>query len=149
MLHNLQKPFVTSDVFRAHQKALEAELFIAHYFMLGGPGENEETLQETLNGADQLARAVFFFFCGIRIYPHTVLYETAVREGQVGASQNLIEPVFYRSRFISDVEIVKRVEAHADGRLNWLIGAGESKATRILPRLYERGHTGPLWEHLI
>ncbi|HNZ10042.1 MAG: Ribosomal protein S12 methylthiotransferase RimO [Deltaproteobacteria bacterium ADurb.Bin151] len=149
MLHTLQKPFVASDVFRAHQKALEAGLFIAHYFMLGGPGENEETLQETLNSVDQLEKAVFFFFCGIRIYPHTVLYETAVHEGQISPSQNLIEPVFYRSRFISDVDIVKKVEAHADGRVNWLIGAGESKATRILPRLYEKGHTGPLWEYLI
>lgn len=62
MLHTLQKPFVASDVFRAHQKALEAGLFIAHYFMLGGPGENEETLQETLNSVDQLEKAVFSFF---------------------------------------------------------------------------------------
>jgi radical SAM superfamily enzyme YgiQ (UPF0313 family) len=149
ILHHLQKPFVTADVFQAHQKALDAGLYIAHYFMLGGPGETPETLQETLKGVDQLDKAVFFFFCGIRIYPHTALYDTAVSEGQISASQNLLEPVFYRSPFISDIEILKRVEAHADSRLNWLVGAGESKATRILPRLYDRGHTGPLWEHLI
>ncbi len=149
MLTNLQKPFASADVFLAHQSALAAGLHIAHYFLLGGPGENEDTLQNTLKGVDQLERAVFFFFCGIRIYPHTALYDTALREGQISASQNLVEPVFYRSPFISDVEILKKVEAHANGRLNWLIGAGESKATRILPRLYGRGHTGPLWEHLI
>ncbi len=149
MLHNLRKPFVSADVFQAHQTVLAAGLYIAHYFLLGGPGENEDTLRETLNGVDQLDKAVFFFFCGIRIYPHTALYETAISEGQITASQNLIEPVFYRSPFISDVEIMKKVEAHAAGRLNWLVGAGESKATRILPRLYDRGHTGPLWEHLI
>jgi len=149
MLASLQKPFNPADVFQAHQSALSAGLYIAHYFLLGGPGENKETLQNTLNNVDRLDRAVFFFFCGIRIYPHTALYETALREGQISASQNLIDPAFYRSPFISDVEILKTVEAHADGRLNWLIGAGESKATRILPRLYERGHTGPLWEHLI
>ncbi len=149
MLSNLRKPFAADDVFAAHRQALEAGLHIAHYFLLGGPGENPNTLQATLEGADRLSRAVFFFFCGIRIYPHTSLYDTAVREGQIQASQNLIEPVFYRSPFISDVEIVRRVEAHAAGRINWLIGAGEGKATRILPRLYERGHTGPLWEYLI
>lgn len=149
MLHNLRKPFVTTDVYQAHQNALEAGLYIAHYFLLGGPGENEETLWETLSGVDRLDRAVFFFFCGIRIYPHTALYDTALAEGQINASQNLLEPFFYRSPFISDIEIMKRVEAHANGRLNWLVGAGESKATRILPRLYDRGHTGPLWEHLI
>jgi radical SAM superfamily enzyme YgiQ (UPF0313 family) len=149
MLAGLRKPFVSDDVFRAHEAALAADLFIAHYFLLGGPGENEETLRQTLANVDRLERAVFFFFCGIRIYPHTALYETALGEGQISASQNLIEPVFYRSPFISDVEIVERIEAHAAGRINWLVGAGESKATRILPRLYERGHTGPLWEHLI
>ena len=149
MLGRLQKPFITADVFQAHRKALAAGLYIAHYFLLGGPGENEETLQETLTGVDQLEKAVFFFFCGIRIYPHTDLYHTALREGQINASQNLLEPVFYRSPFISAAEIVQRVEAHANDRLNWLIGAGESKATRILPRLYDRGHTGPLWEYLI
>ncbi|MRR18023.1 MAG: radical SAM protein [Deltaproteobacteria bacterium] len=149
MLANLRKPFASADVFKAHQSAVEAGLFIAHYFLLGGPGETPETVQETLNGVDQLERAVFFFFCGIRIYPHTALYETALREGQISASQNLLEPVFYRSPFISDVEIMAKVEAHAAGRLNWLVGAGESKATRILPRLYDRGLTGPLWEHLI
>jgi radical SAM superfamily enzyme YgiQ (UPF0313 family) len=149
MLSNLQKPFVTADVFQAHQKALEAGLYIAHYFLLGGPGENEDTLQETLNRIDQIDKAVFFFFCGIRIYPHTALYDTALSEGQISASQNLLEPLFYRSPSISDIEIMKRIETHADGRLNWLVGAGEGKATRILPRLYDRGHTGPLWEHLI
>jgi len=149
MLKNLRKPFKSEDVFYAHERALAAGLHIAHYFLLGGPGENEETLQETLAGIDRLEKAVFFFFCGIRIYPHTALYETALREGQITSSQNLLDPVFYRSPSISDIEIVKRIEAHAGGRLNWLIGAGESKATRILPRLYDRGHTGPLWEHLI
>jgi radical SAM superfamily enzyme YgiQ (UPF0313 family) len=149
MLKSLQKPFESGDVFHAHARALEAGLYIAHYFLLGGPGENGETLSQTLNGVDQLEKAVFFFFCGIRIYPHTALYETALREGQIDRSQNLLDPVFYRSPFLSDVEILNRVEAHAAGRLNWLVGAGESKATRILPRLYDRGHTGPLWEHLI
>ena len=60
--------------------------------------------------------------------------------GQIQAGQNLIDPVFYRSPFISDVEILKTVEQHADGRLNWMVGAEESKNKRILPRLYERAH---------
>ncbi len=149
VLANLQKPFVARDVFQAHEQALQAGLYIAHYFLLGGPGENSQTLQETLNGADRLAKAVFFFFCGIRIYPHTALYDYALKAGQIEKEQNLLRPVFYRSPHISDVELVKKVEAHAAGRFNWLIGAGESKATRVLPKLYERGFTGPLWEHLI
>ncbi len=149
MLINLNKPFVAADVFTAHSQALKADLHIAHYFLLGGPGENYQTLQKTLTGVDKLEKSVFFFFCGIRIYPHTALYDIALKEGQITASQNLLQPVFYRSPHISGREIMQTVETHADGRFNWLVGAGESKATRVLPKLYERGLTGPLWEHLI
>ncbi len=149
MLANLQKPFIAGDVFNAHHQALRAGLHIAHYFLLGGPGENKQTLQDTLNGVDKLEKSVFFFFCGIRIYPHTTLYNIALQEGQIQASQSLLQPVFYSSPHISGKEIMQIVENHAAGRFNWLIGAGESKATRVLPKLYERGFTGPLWEHLI
>jgi radical SAM superfamily enzyme YgiQ (UPF0313 family) len=149
VLNNLRKPFKPENVFAAHQKALEAGLHVAHYFLLGGPGENSETLQETLTGIEKLEKAVFFFFCGIRIYPHTALYDFAVREGHIRPDQNLLEPLFYRSSDISVEEILRMVEKQANGRLNWIIGAGEAKATRILPKLYRRGFTGPLWEYLI
>jgi radical SAM superfamily enzyme YgiQ (UPF0313 family) len=149
ILANLHKPFATRDVSTAHLFAQKAGLHIAHYFLLGGPGENQQTLQETLTGLDRLERAVFFFFCGIRIYPHTALYDVALREGQITAGQNILSPVFYRSPHITVDEIMKTVENHANGRMNWLIGAGEAKATRVLPKLYKRGLTGPLWEYLI
>ncbi|MFZ2395844.1 MAG: lipid biosynthesis B12-binding/radical SAM protein [Smithella sp.] len=149
VLANLHKPFTSSEVFTAHQQALDSGLHIAHYFLLGGPGENKQTLQETLTGIDNLSKAVFFFFCGVRIYPHTALYDVALREGQIAAGANILPPVFYRSPGITAPEIMKMVEDKANGRLNWLIGAGEAKATRILPKLYRRGFTGPLWEYLI
>jgi radical SAM superfamily enzyme YgiQ (UPF0313 family) len=81
VLKNLHKPFQSEDVFVAHQEALDAGMHVAHYFLLGGPGENQETLQTTLTGIDNLSQAVFFFFCGVRIYPHTALYDVAVHEG--------------------------------------------------------------------
>ncbi len=149
MLTNLQKPFASRDVFAAHKQALKANLHIAHYFLLGGPGENAQTLQDTLNGVDTLEKSVFFFFCGIRIYPHTALYDVALKEGQISHSQSLLHPVFYSSPHISGKEIMQAVENHANGRFNWIVGSGENKATRVLPKLYERGFTGPLWEHLI
>jgi radical SAM superfamily enzyme YgiQ (UPF0313 family) len=149
MLNNLQKPFTVDNVFAAHNQALQAGLHIAHYFLFGGPGESGQTLQETLENADKLKKSVFFFFCGIRIYPHTALYETALREGQITADQNLLQPVFYRSPHITDREIMREVEDHAGGRFNWIVGAGEKKATRVLPKLFDRGFCGPLWEHLI
>ena len=149
MLANLQKPFAGRDVFAAHKQALKADLHIAHYFLLGGPGENAQTLQDTLNGVDTLEKSVFFFFCGIRIYPHTALYDVALKEGQISSSQSLLQPVFYRSPHISGKDIMQAVENHAGGRFNWIVGSGENKTTLVLPKLYEMGYTGPLWEYLI
>lgn len=149
VLTNLRKPFSAENVFIAHKEALAAGLHVAHYFLLGGPGENKNTLQNTLAGIDSLEKAVFFFFCGVRIYPHTALYDIALREGQITANENILPPVFYRSPGITVEEIMKMVEDKANGRVNWMIGAGEAKATRILPKLYRRGFTGPLWEYLI
>lgn len=149
MLQNLQKPFVVEDIFTAHQRALNAGLYVAHYFLLGGPGENRQTLCETLDNVEKLKQSVFFFFCGIRIYPHTALYDTALREGQITDRQNLLQPVFYRSPHITDKEIMQEVEGTAAGRFNWIVGAGESRIAKILPRFYKRGYSGPLWERLI
>jgi len=149
MLAVYRKPFMVDDVFAAHRSALEEGLYVAHYLLLGGPGESRGTLLATLENANGLEKTVLFFFCGIRIYPHTELYEIAIREGQISAHHNLLRPVFYRSPKISTEEIVKQVEEYANGRLNWIIGTTGDKMAKIMSRMYARGYYGPLWENLI
>ncbi len=149
MLATYRKPFRAADVYRSHEQALAAGLHVSHFFLLGGPGENGETLEETLFGAEALPLAVFFFFCGIRIYPHTAIYERALDEGQISPSSSLLEPVFYVSREIGSEEIQRRLQERAGGRPSWIVGSGGGKTTQILSRLYRKGHTGPLWEYLI
>ena len=149
VLASYRKPFRVDQVFESHQAAKEAGLYVAHYFLLGGPGENSATLNETLSNVDKLERGIFFFFCGMRIYPHTALYDIAVKEGQVEQGQSLLEPVFYRSTSLDSDEIIRRVQKQAQDRVNWVIGAGGEETADIIARLYERGHCGPLWEYLI
>jgi radical SAM superfamily enzyme YgiQ (UPF0313 family) len=149
MLASYQKPFRVDDVFEAHSAALDAKLHVAHYILLGGPGETSDTVGETLTNAAKLARTVIFFFCGIRIYPHTQIYDRALREGQISESDDLLEPAFYQSRFIKSEEILRMVEKHAKGRENWIIGSGGDKTARLVAHLHKQGHSGPLWEHLI
>lgn len=143
------KPFDRNQVLMSHEAAIRAGLHVAHYLLLGGPGETEATLGDTLAYADKLKKTVLFIFCGMRIYPHTDLYERALAEGKIDAFQNLLEPVFYESSDISNEEIIRQVHRKAGGRVNWVIGAGEEETTRVLTRMYERGRTGPLWEYLI
>lgn len=149
VLDSYGKPFKVHDVFAAHRKAVDAGLRVAHFFLLGGPGESSSTLDETLNGAERLAESALFFFCGMRIYPNTRLFDLALEEGQISETADLVEPVFYHSHHIDPGEILSRVKSHRKGRINWILGTGGRRIAKTTERMYERGHSGPLWEHLI
>jgi radical SAM superfamily enzyme YgiQ (UPF0313 family) len=143
------KPYDRPQVLAAHQAAVDAGLHAAHYFLLGGPGETAETLETTLANVAKLKKAVLFLFCGMRIYPHTALYDHALSEGQIDPSQDLLAPVYYQSPAIHSDDIISRVKAESRERINWVIGGGGDETGRVLTRLHDRGYTGPLWEYLI
>lgn len=149
VLKAYRKPFRAENVFKAHAAAVEAGLHVAHYFLFGGPGESSDTVNETLERIEQLGRCALFLFCGMRIYPQTELNDLARQEGQVDDIRNLLDPVFYQSLRVGNAEVLARVRQQANGRLNWVIGDGGEPVARILAKMHSRGHTGPLWEHLI
>ncbi len=149
MLHNYCKPFQPVDVLTAHNQALAAGLHVAHYFLLGGPGESAQTLDETIGALDSLHKTVLFFFTGIRIYPHTALYDRALSEGKITADTDLLQPVFYESDAINHAAIEKIIVHQAADRINWVVGSGGGKAAATVAKMHQRGYTGPLWEYLI
>lgn len=144
-----RKPFTRSHVFETHHAAVAAGLHVAHYFLFGGPAETEKTLLESLSVVERLEKAVLFLFCGMRIFPHTSLYDIALAQGQISSLESILEPIFFQPPTISLTEVARQVEAHADGKEHWIRAAGGEQTSRVLARLYRRGHTGPLWEYLI
>ena len=58
VLASYHKPFRMDHIFESHRAANEAELYVAHYFLLGGPGETSATLDETLSNVARLDHAV-------------------------------------------------------------------------------------------
>jgi radical SAM superfamily enzyme YgiQ (UPF0313 family) len=148
-LRQYQKPFSVADALAAHEAAVAAGLHVAHYFILGGPGENRETLAETLGNAERLEKSVLFFFCGMRIYPHTALHALAVQHGQIAANDNCLHSTFYRPQDLDLDAIREQVAVRANGRQSWVIGAGDEKMNRVIARLHAHGHAGPLWEKLL
>ncbi|MFV0436054.1 MAG: lipid biosynthesis B12-binding/radical SAM protein [Desulfopila sp.] len=149
MLAAYRKPFRKRDVVLAHQQAIAAKLRVAHYFLLGGPGESAATLADCFDSIEQLSQAVYFLFAGIRIYPGTRLYEIARQEGQIGARTDLLQPVFYRPEAIDLTTIESLVKERAGNRINWLCGAGGKAAADTVRTLHDRGMAGPLWEYLV
>lgn len=149
MLARIRKTFRRDEVLEAHRAALAAGIHVAHFLLLGGPGETEATLEETLSAAEALDGAALFFFCGMRIFPATELERIARREGQLAEGRSLLEPVFYEPPGLPLGEIAARVERRADGRASWIVGSGASRVAALVERLHQRGHAGPLWERIV
>jgi radical SAM superfamily enzyme YgiQ (UPF0313 family) len=148
MLNSYRKPFRAVDVFIAHRQVRATRIHVAHYFLLGGPGESEQTVAETLQGIERLDRSVFFLFIGARIYPGTSLYDTAIAERKIDSRTDMLNPVFYTPDGINLEKIKALVIHRASGRRNWVTGSGDKLTSERSQILYRRGIAGPLWEFL-
>ncbi|MCD4715593.1 MAG: cobalamin-dependent protein [Desulfobacterales bacterium] len=62
MLKSYGKSFRVNQILAAHNAAVQSGLHVAHYILLGGPGEDEDSLNETLSNIEDLHKAAFFFF---------------------------------------------------------------------------------------
>ena len=149
MLGRYRKPFTVEHALAAHREARAAGLHVAHYILLGGPGETVETVNATLDLCDRIEDAVLFFFCGVRIYPGTQVHAIALREGQVGPTDDLLAPRFYAPAGLHLDVINDMVSARSRGRSHWVLGSGDANMAAVMKRLYQRGQIGPLWDRLV
>jgi radical SAM superfamily enzyme YgiQ (UPF0313 family) len=149
VLQRIRKSFRRSEIFDAHRAARRAGLHVAHFLILGGPDEDERTLQQTLSAAEELEDAALFLFCGMRVYRGTELAAMTRRAGQIAEDDELLRAVFYEPPALRLSEIEDRVRARASGHRNWIVGDGGERTRHVTARLYAKGHTGPLWEHLV
>jgi hypothetical protein len=63
--------------------------------LLGGPGETEQTVEESLAFVDSLRLDGLKLTVGLRIYPHTPLAGFALAEGVLRPEEDLLVPRFY------------------------------------------------------
>lgn len=149
VLKSYRKPFSVTHVFQAHDAALDAGVHVAHYFLFGGPGETQQSLDVSFSNIDKLEKTVLFLFCGMRIYPQTALYDISLEQGQIESSQTIIAPVFYQPPGLPLNSIAQQIETQAQGRINWVTAASGKESAQIMRRMYAKGYCGPLWEYLI
>ncbi|MCL4558055.1 MAG: radical SAM protein [Deltaproteobacteria bacterium] len=148
-LSSYHKPFRLEQVLESHRMACDAGLFVAHYLIVGGPGENEQTLGETLDNAEKLKQTVLFFFFRMRIYPGTLLHTIALNEGNPEYNDVFSRQVFYQTDPLWNDALVRTVRERSHGRANWVTGSGGENMEKVVSRMYRKGYTGPLWEKLI
>lgn len=148
MLKRLRKGFNVKQILEASAACKRAYMPFVHYLLLGGPGENEETVRETLETVDQTEANAVICAAGMRIYPGTELHRTAVEEGVVLASDDLLTPRFYFSPEMTG-RLMETIHEHAEARDNWMIVGVHDEAMRdVLALAREYGMRGPLWHFL-
>lgn len=97
MLKVYSKEFEKEDVERACRYC--EELGISYYcpLLIGGPGENRETVEESVAFFDSVHPEYITVTVGIRLYPGIPLAERAVEEGLIEPDDDLFWPRFYVS----------------------------------------------------
>jgi radical SAM superfamily enzyme YgiQ (UPF0313 family) len=105
MLRSYRKGFTRDDVVHAAEAINKTSFAAWWFFMIGGPGETNETLQESLDFALEYLQKrgrpvtnIAHFFIGVRIYPKTKLWDIALDEGFISPQADPLETLWYLSQ---------------------------------------------------
>ena len=152
VLQGLRKGFTARHVHAAAEIVRRHHLPCVWIFLLGGPGETQETVRETLRFAGTAIRPrdAVFFNIGIRIYPGTELESIARRQGVLTLpAAKMLGPVFYVSPEVDFGWITRQVKNAMNSHMNFM--SGDSLNFPFLPAIhrvgYRLGLRSPLWRH--
>jgi radical SAM superfamily enzyme YgiQ (UPF0313 family) len=95
ILAKMNKKYLSADVRQISERLKKFGIGRMGFLLFGGPGETEETVNESLEFADSLDLETMKITIGIRIYPQTSLAQTAIKEGMIRANDSLLIPKFY------------------------------------------------------
>lgn len=152
VLARLRKGFSAEVVHRAAETVRRHRLPCLWIFMLGGPGETEETVAETLSFAQTAIRATdaAFFTTGIRVYPGTELERIAREQGVLDLSPDrMLAPVFYLSPEVEQGWLAARIRRAMRENFHFL--NGDTFDLPFLPTINRLGSLAgiepPLWRY--
>lgn len=152
VLERLEKGFDAAQVREVATRVERAGMGVLWIFLVGGPGETRETLDETLRFAEwRLSRGdAVYLTVGLRIYPGTTLQRIAATEGVIDAGDPLLTPVFYFSPALDRDVAVARLRDFAWRHPRFMFSA-DSRSS-LLPRLTRLASLlrlpGPHWRYM-
>ena len=135
VLEKLEKGFNAAKVREVAERVEKHGIKTLWIFLVGGPGETQKTIEETLGFAKwRLERGdAVYLTVGLRIYPGTTLHRIATAEGVVPDQSTLLDPTFYFSSVLSFDATVTRLKRFAAGHPRFMFSADSRSA--VLPYL--------------
>jgi hypothetical protein len=132
MLTSYRKGFCREHVIQAAEALAHTRFSAWWCFLLGGPRETHTTIQETLDFCRQYlrlkrgsARHVAQLFFGVRLYPGTELWRSALCEGIIPKGPDPIQPLWYVSRELNVPRALEQMEAAAAACPEIMLGYDE------------------------
>jgi lipid biosynthesis B12-binding/radical SAM protein len=132
---------------RCNETFAEQRIAVANYFMMGGPGETVDTVEEGIENIRGLERAVSFVFLGVRVLPGTPLLKLAIEEGVVSPDTDFTVPVYYFSPGLDRSWLEKRLDETLS-RIKRCVYPPNSMDAGIAA-LRRMGYRGNLWEMMV
>ena len=102
MLKVLRKGFKKEQLQAAAELLEEVQINYILSLLIGAPGEDRQTVEETVEFLENRKPFMLDFCVGIRLMPGTDLVDIAVKEGVISADDPLMEPRFYLSPQVKD-----------------------------------------------
>lgn len=155
LLESLRKNFTLEQLRRTASIVREAKMPTMWFFLLGGPGETEQTIAETFAFIDRFVdpEDMVHISEGLRIYPHTALYDTAVREGFVEPGESLLHRHFYVSPGLGREKLLEIVSSEIATRPNCVRSSESTPPPAMLREAVrlrkEQGLPEPLFRTLL
>lgn len=154
MLAQLGKGFSMREVDACRERVTAAGLSSMWFFMLGAPGETMATCEETLRYAETRLtgrRFMSVFFTGVRVLPDTRLARLLVQRGELAATADLADGIFYISPALDQQQVLDRVHLAATRNpsiVQAAEGGGSAAQTRLYRGLAALGVAPPYWRFL-
>ena len=152
VLARLEKGFDAAQVRAAAERVERAGIRTLWIFLVGGPDETPETLEETLAfAAWRLGRGdAVYLTAGLRIYPGTSLQRIAIEEGVIPPDDPLLVPRFYFSPMLDWDAAVGRLRAFSVDHPRFMFSA--DSRSPLLPYLTRAASLlrlpRPHWQHM-
>ena len=146
MLESYKKSFTQEDIIQSSKICSKWMVNHCHYLLFGGPGEDEETIEESFHLMDQLDSTALIAMLGIRIYPGTEMERISLSQGVIHEDSNLINPHFYISPALGG-RLGEMIQEKALARKRWIVPGLEINISQNLIEQIRRFRIrGPLWE---
>ncbi|MBN1198414.1 MAG: radical SAM protein [Bacteroidales bacterium] len=142
-LKRYRKHFSVNEIVDVSDMCNEIGIYFAHFLILGGYGETEESINEGFENSKRIENSVFFPYVGMRIYPGTFLYKVALADHYIDPEEDLIEPVYYLAKNIDYSSLKDRAEKTGK---RWVFP--DEDVVTFMKRMRKRNRKGSLWHHL-